>query len=500
MLTLFREQPRAFHMIFMLELWERFGFYTVQGVLTLYFIRYLGYSDVESYYTFGAYSALVYGMVVIGGYLGDRILGTKRTIILGLVVLAVGYLSLAITDKQHVFFALGLICVGNGLFKANPSNLLSKCYEEHDARLHGGFTLYYMAINLGSMVALFVGPAISSRYGYSYAYFISAVGLVIGLANYWFQHQHVAHINTLADKRIITLPYWMVVLAGVLIFTELAAYLLQHVMLAKNLLWAITFIVVCIYAYLMRKECKASYIRMLVAFALMLEAIVFFTLYQQMPTSINLFAVNNVIPTFFGLTIDAQSFQALNPIWIVLMSPVLAYFYGRLNKKGISFSIPYKFALGMTMCAVSFLMLYFARYFYTGNGMVSSWWLIFSYLFQSLGELLVSALGVAMVAELVPPQIAGFVMGMWFLTSAIAGFLGAAVASYTSLPTNIQPGVQSLLIYTDVFAWIGIVTLIIAVCMWLLSPRLSRYISTNTVKDENKIEAVEYSTTYIPSH
>ena len=115
-------------------------------------------------------------------------------------------------------------------------------------------------------------------------------------------------------------------------------------------------------------------------------------------------------------------------------------------------------------------------------------------------SILVSALGVAMVAELVPPKIAGFVMGMWFLTSAIAGFLGAAVASYTSLPTNIQPGVQSLLIYTDVFAWIGIVTLIIAVCMWLLSPRLSRYISTNTVKDENKIEAVEYSTTYIPSH
>jgi POT family proton-dependent oligopeptide transporter len=500
MLTLFREQPRAFHMIFMLELWERFGFYTVQGVLTLYFIRYLGYSDTESYYTFGAYSALVYGMVVIGGYLGDRVLGTKRTIVLGLVVLAAGYSSLAITDKQHVFLALGLICVGNGLFKANPSNLLSKCYEERDPRLHGGFTLYYMAINLGSMVALFAGPAISSRYGYSYAYFLSAAGLVIGLANYWLQHKYVAHINTLADQRVITLPYWIVVLAGVLTVTWGAAYLLQHVMLAKNLLWAITFVVVSAYAYLMHKEGKASHMRMLVALALMLEAVIFFTLYQQMPTSINLFAVNNVIPTFVGIPIDAQSFQALNPIWIVLMSPALAYFYGKLNKKGILFSIPYKFALGMTMCAVSFLMLYFARYFYTGNGMVSSWWLIFSYLFQSLGELLVSALGVAMVAELVPPRIAGFVMGMWFLTSAVAGFIGATVASYTALPTNIQPGVESLLIYTDVFAWIGIVTLIIALCMWLLSPRLNRYIATNTVKEENKIEAVEYSTTYIPSH
>ncbi|MDI1353218.1 MAG: oligopeptide:H+ symporter, partial [bacterium] len=161
MLSLFRDQPRAFHMIFMLELWERFGFYTVQGILTLYFIRYLGYSESQSYYTFGAFSALVYGMVVIGGFLGDRILGTKRTLVFGLFVLVAGYLSLAITDKAHVFLALGLICVGNGLFKANPSNLLSKCYKKNDVRLHGGFTLYYMAINLGSMVALFIAPAIS---------------------------------------------------------------------------------------------------------------------------------------------------------------------------------------------------------------------------------------------------------------------------------------------------------------------------------------------------
>ncbi len=500
MLHLFREQPRAFHMIFMLELWERFGFYTVQGILTLYFIRYLGYSDMESYYTFGAYSALVYGMVVIGGYLGDRVLGTKRTIVLGLIVLASGYFSLAITDKEHVFLALGLICVGNGLFKANPSNLLSKCYEENDPRLHGGFTLYYMAINLGSMVALFVGPSISSRYGYSYAYMISAIGLVIGIANYWFQHQYVAHINTEADQRKITLIHWLLVVMGVLAFTEFAAYLLQHVMIAKNLLWSITGVVVLAYGWIMRKESKSSFMRMLVAFALMIEAVIFFTLYQQMPTSINLFAVNNVIPNFFGITIDAQAFQALNPIWIVLMSPVLAHFYGKLHKKGVPFSIPYKFALGMTMCAVSFLILYFARFFYTGNGMVSSWWLIISYLFQSLGELLVSALGVAMVAELVPSRIAGFVMGMWFLTSAVAGFLGATVASYTALPENIKPGVESLLIYTNVFACIGIVTLIISVLMWLLSPRLSRYISEHSIQKENELEAVAFSTTYIPTH
>lgn len=493
MVNILREQPRAFHMIFMLELWERFGFYTVQGILTLFFIRYLGYNDTISYYTFGAYSALVYGMVVVGGYLGDRLLGTKRTIVLGLVVLAAGYFSLAITDKAHVFFALGLICVGNGLFKANPSNLLAKCYQENDPRLHGGFTLYYMAINLGSMIALFAGPAIASRYGYSYAYLMSAIGLLIGLANYWLQRQFIEHINTDADKRKISFSQWLMILIGIFILTDCSAYLLQHVMLAKNLFWFITIAVIAYYLFMTRKESKIVRRRMLVALALMLEAIIFFTLYQQMPTSLNLFAVHNVIPVFFGITIDAQSFQALNPIWIVLMSPVLAYFYDLLNKKGIQFSIPYKFSLGMTMCGVSFLMLFFARYFYTDQGMVSSWWLIISYLFQSLGELLVSALGVAMVAELVPTQIVGFVMGMWFLTSAIAGFIGATVASYTALPEHIKPGVDSLMIYTHVFAYIGLVTLIIALLMWLLSPRLSRYIAVKKTDLHQEAQQVEFS-------
>ncbi|MFI4918224.1 MAG: oligopeptide:H+ symporter [Legionellales bacterium] len=482
MLNLFRDQPQPFYMLFMLELWERFGFYTVQGILTLYFIRYLGFSDIDSYYIFGAFSALVYGLVVIGGYLGDRVLGTKRTIVLGLVVLSAGYFFLALTDKNHVFLALGLICVGNGLFKANPSNLLSKCYEVNDPRLEGGFTLYYMAINLGSTVALFLGPAISSHYGYSYAYMISGIGLTLGLATYWFHRQSVQHINTDADKRSIGVWQWVVILLGIYSFTEFSAYLLQHVLLAQHLLFCITMIVLLFYVYLMRKENRASMMRMLVAFALMIEALIFFVLYQQMPTSLNLFAVNNVLPQLLGFTIDAQSFQALNPIWIVLMSPVLAHGYSVLHKKGIVFAIPYKFALGMTLCAFSFLMLYFARFFYTGNGMVSSWWLIFSYLLQSLGELLVSALGVAMVAALVPASIAGFVMGMWFLTSAVAGFIGARVASYTALPEQVKPGIESLMIYTDAFACIGLVTLLIAIMMWLVSPCLSRYIGTHFLK------------------
>ena len=478
--SLFLGQPRAFYMIFLLEIWERFGFYTVQGILVLYFIRFLGFSDTVAYHTFGAFFALVYGMIAIGGYLGDNVLGTRRTLVLGLMVLALGYLLLALVSKSHVFFALGVICVGNGLFKANPPSLLAKCYDDNDPRLHGAFTLYYMAINLGSIFALFIGPAVSSHYGYSYAYMVSFLGILLGLINYYCQRRYVASIITKTDARLIPLGQWVFVGIGIVVMTVISAFLLQQVTMARYLVLCMTGEVVLLYFYYLYHESVAVAMRMWLAFILMLEAVVFFTLYQQMPTSLNLFAVHNVRPYLWGIPINPQSFQALNPIWIITLSPLLASLYARWNRQSFFFPVPYKFALGMMCCGMSFILLYFARYAHDESGMVSSWWMVGSYLFQSLGELLVSALGVAMVAELVPQRLTGFVMGMWYLTSSVAGFTGAFVASFTALPKSLSPGTESLMVYTQVFLYVGSITLVVALLLWLISPRLVRLMGIAT--------------------
>ncbi len=476
MLNIFKNQPRPFRMIFMLEVWERFGYYTVQGILALFLIRFLGFTDSESYFVLGAFTALVYSMVAIGGYLGDHVLGTKRTIALGLATLACGYLALSLFDKEHIFYALGLICVGNGLFKANPANLLSKCYEPNDPRLHTSFTLYYFAVNLGSAVALLAGPSVAHLFGYSYAYFLSFIGLIIGNANYWYHRRTIQNIHTPADDKPIAIWQWGLIFIGIIFVTCVSAYLIQHVYLARRILWFICAIVLLIYLSYMRFQDKISVIRMFIALILMLEGILFFVLYQQMPTSLNIFAVNHVRPSLLGIAIDPQSFQALNPIWIISLSPFLAALYQKLHRQGITFAIPFKFAVGMLCCGLSFTLLYFSQFMHDANYMVSSGWLIMSYLLQSLGELLVSALGVAMVAELVPRHITGFVMGMWFLTSSIAGFIGASVASLTSLPTNLHTGMESLSLYANVFASIGGVTLLIGLLMMVLAVPLSRYI------------------------
>lgn len=478
MRVLFKEQPKAFTLIFMLELWERFGFYTVNAILALYFVKQLGMSDEQAFYTFGAYSCLVYGLVSLGGFIGDKILGTKRTILLGLLVLCLGYLLLSITG--HVYFALGVITVGNGLFKANPSCLLAKCYQENDSRLHSAFTLYYMAINIGSVFAILSSPFLMEHFGWHSAFFLSFVGLFSAIINFFYQKSTIQPISTGADAEPLSFKKLYIIVIGSLLLSFICAYLLEHIVLTEILLTIVIAVVVSIFFYYLNQETGLARAKMWVAFVLMLEGIVFFTLYQQMPTSLNFFAIHHVRATIFGYHINPQSFQVFNPLWIMMLSPLLAMWYQMQHGQNSQLSIAHKFALGMTLCGLSFISLYFPQFFADQNNQVSGLWLVLSYFFQSFGELFISALGVAMVAELVPPAINGFIMGMWFLTSASAGFIGAFVASMTKVPEGLAVGYETLNLYSDVFLKIGIATSLFAFVMWAAAPRLSKIIKVQS--------------------
>jgi POT family proton-dependent oligopeptide transporter len=335
-----------------------------------------------------------------------------------------------------------------------------------------------MAINIGSIFALIIGPSVSSRFGWHSAFFLSFIGLSMALANYAYCRKMVANINYGADKESTSWSKLAVLLVMTVAMTVASAYLLKHVFLTECLLAVISVLVFFMFMRYALQEKGPARGRMLVSLVLMVEAIVFFTLYQQMPTSLNFFAIHNVEHKLFGLMIDPQTFQVLNPIWIMLLSPFLAVVYLKLHKMNKDITTAHKFAFGMTLCGISFSLLYFTRFFANEAGVVSWWWLVASYFFQSFGELLVSALGVAMVAELVPQEITGFIMGMWFLTSSISGFTGAYVASLTTVKTSgFKTGFDSLLVYSNVFLEIGLVTLALSVIMWFMAPFLSRIIN-----------------------
>ena len=449
------QQPRPFFMIFFVELWERFGYYGVQGVLAVFFVKQLGFSQEQAFVTFGAFAALVYGLISIGGYVGDHLLGTKRTIVLGALVLAIGYFmtGMSLLKPDLIFIALGTIAVGNGLFKANPASLLSKCYPPKDPRLDGAFTLFYMSINIGSLIALSLAPVIADRFGYSVTYNLCGAGLIIALLVYIACRGMVKDIGSEPD--------------------------FNNVEVANLVLIVLSIVVTIIFFRQAFKLDKTGRNKMFVAFVLMLEAVVFYILYAQMPTSLNFFAINNVHHEILGFSINPVSFQALNPFWVVLASPILAGIYTHLGNKGKDLSMPMKFTLGMFMCSLGFLTAAAAgMWFADAQGLTSPWFIVLVYLFQSLGELFISALGLAMIAALVPQHLMGFILGMWFLTQAAAFLLGGYVATFTAVPDNITDPLETLPVYTNVFGKIGLVTLGVAVVMLLMVPWLKRMIAT----------------------
>ncbi|SFN37583.1 proton-dependent oligopeptide transporter, POT family [Candidatus Pantoea varia] len=467
------KQPKAFYLIFSIELWERFGFYGLQAIMAVYLVKQLGLSESDSITLFSSFSALVYGLVAIGGWLGDKVLGTKRVIVLGVLVLALGYALVAFSghNVSIVYVGMATIAVGSGLFKANPSSLLSTCYDKDDPRLDGAFTMFYMSINIGSLFSMMLTPWLAAKYGYSVAFSLCVIGLIITLFNFLFCKRMVRDYGSKPDFAPLQVGKLLMTLVGVVLLIALANWMLHHQVIARLVLAVIALGIVLVFAKEAFALQGAARRKMIVAFLLMVEAILFFVLYMQMPTSLNFFAIRNVEHTIFGITFAPEQFQALNPFWIMLASPLLAALY---NKLGDKLPMPHKFAFGMVLCSAAFLVLPVGAKFASDAGIVSVNWLILSYALQSIGELMISGLGLAMVAQLVPQRLMGFIMGSWFLTTAGAAVIAGKVANLMAVPENVNDPLVSLATYSRVFQEIGIVTAVIALLMLITAPLLNR--------------------------
>jgi POT family proton-dependent oligopeptide transporter len=281
-------------------------------------------------------------------------------------------------------------------------------------------------------------------------------------------------------------------IAGVVAMTFVSSWLLSHLSVAHWLLLIIGIVVYGVFFKMIFQERGATRSHMIAAMILIVEAIVFFTLYNQMPTSLNFFAIKNVEPSIMGIAIpDAQIFQTLNPFWIMLASPVLAFLYSRFGSQGKDLSMPSKFTLGMLLTAGSFLVVGFSANFASEAGIVSAWWLVGSYFLSSIGELLISGLGLSMISKLVPQKLIGFLMGAWFLTTAISSIIGGWVASLTAVPKDVTDPVLTLGVYSDVFTQIGMVTLGITVLMAATVPLLNKLINKSDEVEENAEVALQ---------
>jgi POT family proton-dependent oligopeptide transporter len=473
-------QTRSFSTVFLIEMWERFGYYGMAALLVLYMVQHLGFEDTKANLTWGAFAALVYAAPSIGGWVGDKILGARRTMVLGAMILGLGYvlLSLPTTGLFFLFCALGVIVVGNGCFKANAGNLVRHIYEGDDAKIDSAFTIYYMAVNIGSTISILLTPWIKERYGWHSAFAVCWIGLLLGLTNYFFMRRTLAHIGSAPDFRPIPWRKLFAVLGIGVVALFAVAYVLQHHDVAVWCVYLAGVIILGIFGYLIANSTTRERSGLIAVLILTAQTILFFIFYQQMSTSLTLFALRNVDwhQMLFGVhlfTWQPAQYQALNPIWIMLMSPILAWTYTRRAKTKGDIPIAGKFAIGFVALALGFFT-YWASGFYAVNGHVSSWFMILGYGFQSLGELLISGLGLAMIARYVPARMGGFMMGAYYVATGISQYLGSVVATFASVPESVNDPVKTLPLYTNLFFWLGVVAVGGAALAFILLPIMGR--------------------------
>jgi len=485
-------QTRSFTTIFLIEMWERFGYYGMQVLIVYYMVQRLGFPDERAALVWGAAAALIYVAPAIGGWVGDKVLGSRRTMLIGAVILSAGY-GLMVVPGENVWFlfcALGVIVVGNGLFKANAGNLVRRIYEGDDSKIDSAFTIYYMAVNLGAMISQLLTPWLKdyvnenygNELGWHIAFAVCAVGLLLGLANYSLMRRTMSHIGSAPDEEPVNWAKLLIVLAAGVAAVFGSAYILQHEGVARAFVYVAGVVVIAIFAYLISTGQKSERAGLIAALVLVVQTIFYFIFYQQMSTSLNLFALRNVDPSFtvFGVHLwdwSPAQFQALNPIWIFVLSPVLAWAYTQAGKRNKDISIAAKFALGFLIVALGFFIYGAAGHMADAQGKVSSWLMVWGYGAISLGELLVSGLGLAMIARYVPARMGGFMMGAYFVASGVSQYLGGVVATYASVPHDITDPVQSLPIYTNLFNKLGVAALVctaIAIAVLPLMNRLSR--------------------------
>ena len=486
-------QTRSFTTVFLIEMWERFGFYGMQVLMVTFMMKKLGFVDIKANLVWGAAAALIYATPAIGGWVGDKLLGTRRTMLMGATILALGYGMLWIpSDNASItYLSLGVIVVGNGFFKPNAGNLVRKIYEGDETRIDSAFTIYYMAVNIGSMISMtatpwirnYVGALYGDDLGWHTAFGVCSIGLVLGLINYSLMSRTLSHIGSPSDQRPIDFKRLAAVLLGALAIVFVSAFILQSEAIARFCVYGAGIVILGIFAHLIRSSQPSERAGLIAALVLTVQTIFFFIFYAQLATSLNLFAQRNVDLSFdiFGFHLFnwiPEQYQNLNAIWIVVLSPVLVFIYNSLGKLGKDPSVAVKFAWGFSAVALGFFMYGFGAN-WAVNGQVSSWVMIWGYGLYSLGELLVSGLGLAMIARYVPERMGGFMMGAYYVAVGISQYLGSVVANIAHIPDNITDPVQSLNIYTHLFNILGFVGIGCTVVAVLILPLMNKLSATH---------------------
>jgi len=423
-------QPAGLYTLFFTEMWERFSYYGMRALLVLYLVNALEIPRAQALELYAVYTALVYLTPLAGGYLADRYLGARRAVLVGGLLMALGHFAMAVPALLHL--ALGLLVAGNGFFKPNISHLVGGLYREGDPRRDGGFTLFYMGINLGAFLSPLVCGTLGERLGWHYGFAAAGVGMVLGLGVFlrgghrlpgadlgWPDYRLAGAVTAVTAALVAAVvfawPWVSTWLTGAGAWAAAGLFLLAGVGGAA------------------RRERRGPGLTpverdRLLAILVMAFFVVFFWMgFEQAGGTMNLFADRLTDRRLGGWEVPASYFQAANPLYILLLAPLFSRLWWRLDRGRWRPSVVVKQAAGLLLLGAGFALLLVAQRRAEAQGLVGPQWLLAVYLLHTLGELCLSPIGLSMVTKLAPARWLSLLLGLWFSAMALANYLAGTL-------------------------------------------------------------------------
>ncbi len=473
--------PRGLSTLFFTEMWERFSFYGMRALLILFMTAPaaaggLGVDTALAGAVYGLYGSMVYVASLPGGWLADRLLGQRRAVLYGGILIACGHFSMAFPSVSTFYLGLALIVGGTGLLKGNISVIVGQLYRPEDARRDAGFSIYYMGINLGAFFAPLVCGYLGQRVNWHVGFGAAGVGMVLGLIQYTLGSRYLGDAGlypapaespeaaaelkrracTWGGSALALLVLGAAgMIAGVLPITAVQVTSFAGV--------ALLLLAVGLFAWLFfgcdwtPEERRRLY----AVAALFVASAIFWAEFEQAGSSLNLFADRSTRTSVFGWEFPSSYFQALQPLFVIICAPLFAWMWVRLGKREPS--SPAKFSIGLLFVGAGFVLMTVAAKLAAAGQQVSPWWLFFTYLVHTFGELSLSPVGLSVTTKLAPQRVAGLMMGVWFLGISAGEFMGGQIASfYGSMPLP------------NLFGPIGIIGIVAGVGMFALAPSIRR--------------------------
>ncbi|MCX7019377.1 MAG: peptide MFS transporter [bacterium] len=469
-----QKHPAGLFYLFVTEMWERFSFYAISAILALYLTKKLGLPDKEAGLASGAYMAFTFMTPILGGFVADKVLGLRYSVTTGGILILIGNLVLAWYEElTGVFIGLALVALGTGYLKSTVSVMVGKLYETGDSHRDSGYTLFYMGINVGALLAGLLMGYVAEKYGWTRGFYLSSAGMLLGLIAFQLGCRHY---NNEADgfqrenlfKRFLGLPILAWIVAGTAGIGALMVYLFHHSGHTKiAIIYLSGFIVLGIFALAFackeRGERRSIYAILIIIVA----AICFQSYFKQLYNSLTLFADRDFDKALFGIPL-APSFYALvpNSLSVIILAGVFTWLWGRLADKGGNPSIPMKIVMALCFAAASAALLaWVARGIAVSGEKASAWWIVLAIVILTVGELNILPMGLSAVSTLAPKRFASLLMGSWFLCNSLGGYISGYLASLADVEkTMVHEVARTASVYFNLY-WkcalaLGLVTLI----------------------------------------